>query len=300
MGEPERAADPAKSGYVITRSEILDAGGSESSIRRKIDSGVWVRRHPGVFQVDARSQTWEEKLWSAVRAGGEGALVSHRAALVLWGLDGLSSAPLELTVRYEAGPIPAGVIVHRTRRIRDQDFRDGIPITSVPRTLLDCASLVPSVTLTKALDSAVRLGYADLDSLWDFVAVRGGPGVKGTRSLRGVISLYIGDRTTGSPAESEAYFHICHSDIPKPVLQQEFVTRTGRRALPDFYWPDVNKAVEIDGLGSHSSADSLEDDLARQNELLELGIELRRFTARQVRRNPKGFIDDLKRFLDLP
>ncbi len=266
-------------------------------IQRRLQSGRWQQRQAGVYQIDRRPQAWEEKLWSAVLAGGEGALVSHRTALLFWNLDGISAAPLEVTVRFGSLPMPSGVVVHRTRRVRDREVVAGLPVTNVPRTLLDCASILPPIVLTKAVDSAVRSGVASLDELADFVEQRGGRGVTGTRRMRGVLSLFGQDHGTGSPAESEAFFHIRHSSLPRPVLQKEFFTRTGRRAVPDFYWPEFNKAVEVDGLGAHRSADALDDDLQRQNELLDLGIELRRFTARQIRRDPKGFIADLDRFL---
>ena len=64
-------------------------------------------------------------------------------------------------------------------------------------------------------------------------------------------------------------------------------------------WPALAKAVEVDGIDAHSSADRLDDDLRRQNELMALGVELRRFSARQIRRDPKGVVDQIRRFLEV-
>ena len=297
MGKLDEFSLGGVQGFQITRSDVLKLGGSASLIHRRVKDGRWQARHAGVYQIDRRPQSWEETLWSAVLAGGEGALVSHRTALLFWRLDGISAAPLEVTVRFGSLPMPSGVVVHRTRRVRDREIVASLPVTSVPRTLLDCSSLLPPVTLTKAVDSAVRTGLANLAELADFVEERGGRGVKGTRRMRGVLALFSQDQGTGSPAESEAYFHIRQSALPPPVLQHAFTTRTGRRAVPDFYWPGHNKAVEVDGLDAHRSADALDDDLQRQNELLDLGIELRRYSARRVRQDPEGFIADLHRFL---
>lgn len=285
-------------GYVVTRDQALQSNG-ESTVRWKVETGLWVRRQRGVYQVDRRPQTWLEKVWAAVLAGGHGSLASHRTALLIWGLDGLSDAPVEVTVPYSNRPVPAGVIVHRTRRVQDEDEVTGLPVTSVPRTLLDCAGCLPEIIVTKAVDSAVRQGLTSFTELYDFASLRGGRGVRGTKRLRHVASAYESDSVPGSPAESEALFHIRNSSLPQPVLQQEFATRNGRR-MPDFFWPELNKAAEVDGLGTHSSADALDDDLSRQNDLLELGVELRRFSARQVRRDPSRFINDLRRYLDPP
>jgi very-short-patch-repair endonuclease len=87
--------------------------------------------------------------------------------------------------------------------------------------------------------------------------------------------------------------------IPEPNLQHELIARGGRRIRPDFYWPMLGKAVEVDGLDAHSSADALDDDLERQNLLLEMGIDLRRFSARRVRRDPEAVIGQIRRFLGL-
>jgi very-short-patch-repair endonuclease len=297
VGKIEEYGAAMERGFQVTRADVLALGGTDSLIHRRIQSGQWQQRQAGVYQIDRRPQSWEEKLWSAVLAGGEGSLVSHRTALLFWNLDGISSAPLEITTRFGTKPMPDGVLVHRTRRVRDQDTVAGLPVTNIPRTLLDCAGMLPPIVLTKAVDSAVRSDVASLDELANFVEQRGGRGVKGTRRMRGVLALFGQDHGTGSPAESEAYFHIRHSSLPRPILQREFFTLTGRRAIPDFYWAEFNKAVEVDGLDAHRSADALDDDLQRQNELLELGIELRRFSARQVRQDPKGFIAELDRFL---
>ncbi|MGF1616590.1 MAG: hypothetical protein ACFCU2_02110 [Acidimicrobiia bacterium] len=210
----------------------------------------------------------------------------------------MSKVPIELTVPFGHLPVPKGVIVHRTRRVRDVDEAEGIPTTSPERTLLDCAAVLPTPVLVKALDSAVRRNATTLEALARFVAARGGRGVTGTRKLRGVLDDYASDTSTGSAAESLALFYLRRGLIPEPVLQQEFITRNGPRR-PDFYWPLARKAVEVDGLDAHSSAAALDDDLQRQNDLLDLGIELRRFSARQVRRNPESFVTDVRRFLGL-
>ncbi|MCZ6568453.1 MAG: DUF559 domain-containing protein [Actinobacteria bacterium] len=58
------------------------------------------------------------------------------------------------------------------------------------------------------------------------------------------------------------------------------------------------KIVEIDGLDNHSSSDLLHNDLLRQNMLMELGWQMRRFSARQVRRNPRSVREEIVRFIN--
>lgn len=58
--------------------------------------------------------------------------------------------------------------------------------------------------------------------------------------------------------------------------------------------------MEVDGFGAHSSPEQHEHDLDRQNMLMELGWEIRRFTASQVRRHPELVRSDLIRFVNKP
>jgi len=234
---------------------------------------------------------------TAVLAAGAGARVSHRSAFVLWSLEGLSTRFVELTVPYTHGPVPAEVIVHRTRRLHDGTQIDGIPVTAPERTLLDCAAQLPAHIIGKALDSAIRHDLVTVDSVNDLLRSDGGRGVRGTRRLRSVLSERHHDTATDSGSEFELLRHMQTALLSQPELHYELWPENGRR-VPDFFWPDRNKAVEVDGLDAHSSADKLDDDLKRQNELMDLGIEIRRFSAREVRRNPVDVVAQIRRFLD--
>ena len=235
---------------------------------------------------------------ASILAAGPGAYASHRAGLVLWGLDGISAAPIEITVPYTHSPVPKGTVLHRTRRPIDNTFLASVPVTSIERTVLDCASMLGELIVTKAVESALRRRLTTEDRLYRFLKERGGRGVKGTRLLRRVLNARVSETTTGSGSETEALYHIRRSDLPVPKLQQRFVALEGTPIVPDFYWPIQNKAVEIDGIDAHDSAEKLDYDLRRQNKLMDLGVELRRFSARMVRREPEQFIAELLQFLD--
>jgi hypothetical protein len=282
---------------LINRSEILELGGSDGAIRWRLRKGHWVSVQPGVYQVDRRPPTWEDRLLAAVLASGGHSVVSHRAAFCLWELEGIATKVVELTVPYAHGPIPHQTIVHRTRRPVESVVREGIPVTTVERTLLDCSAMLPRFIIGKALDSAIRRGLTTVDSVYDLLVARGGRGVKGTKTLRWVISERLHDTATGSGSEFELLYHMQMAFLPRPELQYPLFPEGGRR-VPDFYWPEKEKAVEVDGVDAHSSADKLDDDLKRQNDLLEMGIDLRRFSAREVRRNPAGVVASIRQFLE--
>lgn len=281
----------------MTRDEVLELGGSDDLIAHWLNSGFWVRVHSGVYQVDRRPLDWESRLLGAVFAAGPDAAVSHRAAFKLWELEGIGSAPVEITMGFGNLAVPQGVIVHRSRRERESCLVQGIPVTTVERTLLDCSSQLPTLTIGKALDSAIRKNLTTVDSVYDHLVAKGGRGVRGTRRLRWVIQERLHETATGSGSEFELLYHMQMAFLPRPELQFPLFPMNGRR-VPDFYWPDLGKAVEVDGIDTHSSAEKLDDDLKRQNELMDMGIDLRRFSAREVRRNAKQVVSQIRQFLE--
>lgn len=283
--------------FLVTRDEVFDLGGSDEVVMSRLGSGRWLRIHPGVYQVDRRPLDWESKLSAAVLACGPDARVSHRAALLLWGMDGLTHAPLEVTMPFGNLAVPDGVIVHRSRRPTPQRQHKGIPVSGPERTLLECCVFLPPITVGKALDSALRLSLTTIDQMWLMLAAEGGRGVRGTRRLRQVLQDRAYDTATDSGAEFELLYQIRRRGLPMPVLGFEIQTENGRR-IPDLVWPDRHKGVEVDGIDAHSSADKLDDDLARQNDLMDLGLEIRRFSARQVRRDPDGVVEQIRQFLE--
>lgn len=210
---------------------------------------------------------------------------------------GSGRPPLELTVPYDSRPIPRGIIVHRTRRSQEPDEVLGIPVTSVERTLLSCSAQLPAIVVGKALDSAIRKGLTDVDRCYDTLVAKGGRGVEGTRRFRGALLERILETATGSGAEFELLYHMQMALLPRPELQHELFIN-GERRVPDFYWPDRGKAVEVDGVDAHASAERLDDDLVRQNALMDVGIELRRFSARRVRREQEKVVAEIRKFLE--
>jgi hypothetical protein len=131
MGEfKERLVDAAAGQYyLLTRGEAREIGASEKFIKYQVGSGRWLRVHPGVYQVDRRPLDSRASQMAAVLACGPEARVSHRAALVLWRLDGISSAPVEVTMPFGNLAVPEGVIVHRSRRPTPMAEVAAIPVS---------------------------------------------------------------------------------------------------------------------------------------------------------------------------
>jgi very-short-patch-repair endonuclease len=282
---------------LITRASVLREGVGDSLIARRLASERWYRAHAGVYVIGVGALSWEERLLAAVLAAGPPAAVSHRAALVLHGLDGIAGAPVEITVPHGGGPVPGDVVVHRSRRPVDATSVAGIPVTSVPRTVLDAAGCLPPVVVEKAMESALRRNLTTSSRLLEVVLVEGGRGVRGTRALRALLDERGEGPVAGSPAEVELLRALRDAGVPAPVRQFRIDLSRGRVAVVDLAWPDRRRLVEVDGLDAHATAAALEADTDRQNALLDAGWQLRRFSARVVRRRPGGVAAAIHRFL---
>lgn len=252
--------------------------------------------HEGVYYFDCVPATWKTEVRAAVFACGRDAVASHRCAAELWGFDGFSRQVIEITVPYLKSPDPPGTVVHRSRRYNAVTSVDGIPVTTPEKTIFDLASMLPDRVLQKVVRSAVAKSLVTSESLDTAIARYGGRGVKGTRRMRRVVHFVEEDRS-GSWAEVGLKAIIDELAVPPPVQQLCIELGDGTNAYSDFAWPELKKIVEVDGFEAHGSPGQLESDLRRQNFLLDLGWQIRRFTATQIRDDPSDVASRILRFV---
>lgn len=298
MGLDHRLADvAAEQRNQVSRADVLEAGGTDAAIAHRISTGRLRRCQAGVYTLAAAALGWHDQLQAAVLAAGPGALVSHRAALVLWGLDGIRRAPVEITVPYEHAPIPKSVLRHRTRRPMVRTRRGGLPVTSVERTLIDCAAVLPAPVVEVAIDAAVRKRLTSYAAIAAELERVGGRGVKGTRVVRAILADRDCATAPGSPAETAFLRILRDAGLDPPQLQARIRLPDGTVAVVDALWAGKGRVVEVDGLDAHGSARALEADLERQNAILAAGYQLRRFSGRQIRRRPGWVAAEVARFI---
>src|SRR3954452_8808609 len=98
----------------VTFAQARAAGLTARQIRYRVTKDVWIRVHPSVFRDASHPETWHGRLVAAVLAGGEGAGVSHRAGVGLWGVYGFRPFLVEISVPKRGSVHIDGAIVHRT------------------------------------------------------------------------------------------------------------------------------------------------------------------------------------------
>jgi hypothetical protein len=168
---------------VVTRAQLLAAGLTPAEIRWRLGTGALLQEHRGVYRVGHRAPSVEARYLAAVWACGDDAVLSGRAAAHLWGILKGGAPPPEVTALREHRAV--GVTTRRARSIERTTHR-GIPITTVPRTLVDLAAHLPLDALARACHEA-GVKYDTTPSQVEAVlATR--PRVKGAERLRAVTS----------------------------------------------------------------------------------------------------------------
>jgi len=283
---------------IIDREGLLRLGWTDREIAWAVRTGWLQRVQPGVYLHGAAPPTWLQQLRAALAACGPAALVSHRAALMLWGLDGLAGAPVEITVPYNGRPIPSGTIAHRSRRIEPASVVNGIPVTSVERTLLEVGAKCPPVVVEKAFSSAWRKGLTTPDKTRLYLEDHGGKGRRGVTCLRAVVDLYSdGGRPPGSAGEVAFLRMLRAHGIEEPERQFLIPFGDGSAASVDFAWPLRRKAIEFVGLEVHADSRAHDNDTWRENRIREAGWDLRRYAPHSLRVCPDEVARQVIRFL---
>ena len=220
--------------------------------------------------------------WAAVLAcgGPRRAALSHRSAAVVWDLLP-SPAKFDVTT-LGAAHGTANIRVHRAA-LQPQDITtlDGLPLTTVARTLLDLtATLTPHQT-ERVVHRAVHLRLLD------------------TRSLDEQLARAQGRRTTPLQAAIEQ-LQVREPDITRTLLEERFLELVVDAQLPrpevnamvgehevGFLWRAERLIVETDGASTHLTAEAFEEDRRRDAVHAMLGFRTLRFTWRQVVYEPR-------------
>lgn len=283
--EQEIARIAAGTHGVVTRAELLGAGVSEAGIQRRAQKGTLHPEYRGVYRVGHRAPSVEARYLAAVRACGEGTLLSGRAAAHLLRLLKGKAPPPELITPKQRRI--AGVTTRRCRHIdpRDATTVRGIPITTVPRTIVDLAAVLTLDELARACHEAGVL-YRTTPAQVEAVLARR-PKSPGARNLREV--LRGGVHVTLSELERAFLALLRREGLPLP--------ETNRRAhgrYVDCRWPKHRLIVELDSYRFHHSRHAWEQDRRREREARARGDEFRRYTYGDVFERPRLMLRELR------
>jgi Protein of unknown function (DUF559) len=218
--------------------------------------------------------------------GGRGCGREPRTAAALWDLRRSQSSRLEITAPRNVER--RGIQSHRASLQPDEvTVLDAIPLTTVHRTLLDLAAILPRAQLARALERAEALRLADplpLDALLQRHNRR-----PGTKALREPRAAERAPTHTRSELEDRFLTFLDAYGLPRPevnVLVDGFEV--------DFLWREAGLVAELDGFETHRTRAAFERDRARDRALLVDGLRVIRITWHALR---EGLAADLARLL---
>jgi len=233
---------------------------------------------------------------AAVLASGPEALLSHHTAAALWGIRGYSGGAVHVTIPHKSTS---------TKRIRrhfstvptdERVVEEGIPVTSVHRTIFDLAA-------TSSVDEVVAMiKEAEYLNRWDRLSLPAllerYPRKRGSRKLRFALRR-LEEEPTGRPrSRLEVRFapFLRRHHLPLPRFN-DWILLGSKRYQGDCHWPHLRLIVELDGWEGHSTRSAFQDDRARDRALHVAGLTVIHLTWSQLDVEPEAVASDLRQLL---
>jgi predicted transcriptional regulator of viral defense system len=275
----------------VARRQLLALGLGPDAIKYRLAHSRLHVVYRGVYAVGHDVPTREGNWMAAVLAGGEGAVLAYRDAGALWGFRPDARAVIEVTTPRSQRPRP-GIQFHRSRLPPDEvTSNDRIPVTTVPRTLLDLATVLRPRQLERALGETEALRLWDELSLLDLL--RRHPRRAGSLTVRAVLdSRNAGAKIIRSDLEVAFLEFLDRFAFPEPELNAEV-----EGLEVDAVWREQRVVVELDSRGFHMTVAAFETDRERDRKLQAAGWRTIRITWRQLERDAAQLRDDLWRLL---
>lgn len=295
---------------VFTRETAAAAGLSRNQVTQRLANGRWRRIVHGAFCLTSQWETADEAerhllLARAVlltRSETTSVAVSHATAAVLHGLAVPAAALGTVWMTAAAGDGQctryAGVLRREVAALPAQDLRmlQGVPATSVPRTVADCLRHLPLTESVPLADAALHAGGLQLEQVQR--VLRRQASWPYARAAASAIALVDGRRE--SVLESRSGIVIHQYGLPAPTLQMKIYDCDGCFvARCDFGWPEYGVVGEADGMGKYANdpVRVLQAEKDRQARLEALGLVVVRWDWRHLHGDPPELVLRLRRAL---
>lgn len=278
---------------VVTRDQLLGAGLPPHVVEYRVKKRRFDRLYRGVYRVGPAAAAHESEM-AAVLACGESAVLSHRSAASVWRLLSrpVGFVPVDVSVERRFRAPGSDLRVHRVASLPPDEttVRNGIPITTPERTIIDLGGCARAREVEQALAQAERSGLTTRAQVRVLLAryLRR----PGTRALRALVDTGATPAFVRSEAETRFRSLIRKARLDAPAIN---VSIHGHEV--DFLWPAARLVVEIDGFAFHSDAYAFERDRQRDAELTAAGLRVMRVTWRQLCREPEAVLVRLVRLL---
>lgn len=252
MPKREGFTSPVQQRPVVLPQLHLSREHSRPILDARLRSDAWARVWRGAYiAVDDQANRYVQRrafVLGRIRAMhllSDGDFVfSHESAALLWGMPTVGTST-QVYVTQRARP-NAKRSKHVTRHVADLPPEQvttlhGIPVTTLPRTMVDCARTLRPLQGLILADAGLH-NDADPEACQELV--RRMAGFRGIARARAVLAL--ADSGAESPRETRVRFELLRAGLPVPETQ--VMTRT---AIGDFWsdigWPAWRLLLEYDG-----------------------------------------------------
>lgn len=201
----------------------------------------------------------------------------------------------EVTVPGRGGRSRPGIIVHRSSTLRPCDVEkvDGIPCTTVARTIFDLSEILKPRPLERVLDEADGLEVLDMIAIDEQIA-HNAARKKAVGRLTMVLANHrVGSTRTDGPIGEHFLAVIRRGGLPDPETQFWIDFGDGEPMIrADFAYPDVKVILETDG-GWHRTRRRIDSDKRRDQRAARAGWLTLRFTWAQTHHEPWRIIETI-------
>jgi very-short-patch-repair endonuclease len=283
---------------LFSRTQALRNGTSQDMLDRALASERVTHEAAGVYGLPGWPESWWREVWRAYLATGPDRRVaaSHETAAAIHGMTNFPRGRIVLTTPHGDHHWHGLADMRQSTDLEPEHvrIRDGLPVTTVVRTLFDLAAVTGRERLAIAVEDAHISRQCRLEELIALYEELRRPGKHGMKKLGRILSErgpgYVPPEST---LERLLLKVIRNAGLPKPRLQAQLPWRTRLPSRCDAIYDDQRIILEADGRRWHTRVDQMAEDRRRDREALNHGYRPYRFVYEELRLDPQLVVDTI-------
>jgi predicted transcriptional regulator of viral defense system len=279
---------------LVTRGQALTSGMSVGELRSLMKNGLLIPVYRGVYRLAGSPYGWRQRTFALILAAGDDAVASRQTAAELSGVAGFAQHRVEVVRPWKRNRSPGRLPgLHESTFLPAHHVTeiDGIPVTTVERTLFDLAGVLKRKRLERAVANAVNSRLTSIAKLEKVFAETARRGRKGSAAMRKLLTdIGQGYVPTESELEDLVIAVLDAAGLPLPKKQRNVGNTTTPIGRVDFLYTAARLVIEADSKRHHASWLDQEADKLRDLRLTAAGYQIIRVTWHQLTQCPEEFI----------
>ncbi|HEU4736026.1 MAG TPA: type IV toxin-antitoxin system AbiEi family antitoxin domain-containing protein [Solirubrobacterales bacterium] len=284
---------------VVSREQLRKLGLSDREISLRVERGSLHSLFRGTFAVGHLLIDRSGRMLAAVLACGERTVISHGSAAELLGLWEKQLPVVDVIPPSWSGRKIDGIRWHRVRlpRADEIEIRDGVPCTTVSRTLVDMVARTGWGSMRRLVEQAAVLRALDVEEIDRILALGRRRGAPRLRAILVPWRSTLEQRPVlRSRLEARLLPRLIEEGLPAPRCNAK-LRIDGHRFEVDLLWKEQRLAIEADGEQTHGTPTAFQHDRFRDQVLIAAGYRTARVTWSQVRDEPTAVVSRIARML---